>query len=68
MADKRLIDIFLELVRIDGVSGNERNVADYIISFLKNLNLKPYEDDSNNLTSGNSGNVICEIGTGGDFA
>lgn len=65
--NERLIQIFLELIKIDGLSGNEKEVADYIIQFLRKLGLNPITDNTMNITGSNTGNVICEIGEGGDF-
>jgi len=66
--DNLLHALFLELIAIDSVSGNEKAVADYIIQFLTDLGLKPYTDDSAATTGCNTGNVICKIQGGGDFA
>lgn len=65
--DNRLLEIFLSLVVIDGLSGAERNVSAFIISFLSALNLKAEMDDAGEHIGGNSGNVICRIGGGGDL-
>lgn len=59
--------LFLELIAIDGVSGNEKAVAGYIIQFLTGLGLKPYTDDAAAVTGCNTGNVICKVHGGGDF-
>jgi len=75
MQNKRLINLFTELVKIDSVSSNERDIAKHIISFLKQVNQHPsnnkpftiFTDNSNEKTNSNTGNVICRIGTGGDF-
>jgi len=63
---ERLTNIFLDLAKIDGLCGQEKSVADYITRFLKRLNLSPYEDDVKKYSGGNSGNIICHIGSGGD--
>lgn len=63
----RLAEIFTDLIKIDGVSGNERAVADYAISFLKNLGLRPIEDGAAQYSGGNAGNVICPLGSGGNY-
>lgn len=67
MIDTRLKNIFLEIIKIEGLSGQEKNVADYIIKFLKDLNLNPTLDKSYLKTQSNTGNIICKIGNGGDF-
>ena len=67
MEHQRLIDIFIDLVRINALSGNEKPVADYIKTFLSSLNYNPFQDNSYIKTNSNTGNVICRCGTGGDF-
>ncbi len=64
----RLIEIFLEVAKIEGLSGNEKAIADYIKSFLEKLGLAVMEDDTAQLSGGNCGNLICNIGSGGNFA
>ena len=65
MIDDRLKYIFLEIIKIEGLSGQEEQVAEYIKNFLKNLNLNPKIDKSYLKTNSNTGNVICRIGRGG---
>lgn len=65
--DQRLIEIFLQLASINALSGSEEPVAHFIKSFLKKLNYHIVEDNSRKWTSSNIGNLICKIGTGGDF-
>lgn len=67
MTDNRLIEIFLEIIKIEGLSEQEKQVAEYIKKFLKKLNLNPKTDKSYLKTNSNTGNVICKIGNGGDF-
>ncbi len=67
MNSQHIIDLFLDLARIDAVSGNEKPVAQYIISFLQKLGLSPYEDQSAAATGCNTGNVICQVNGGGSF-
>jgi tripeptide aminopeptidase len=67
MDQKRLIDLFLEVAKINALSGNEKPLADFIKSFLSKYNYKVEEDDAAQFTSSNTGNVICRVGNGGDF-
>lgn len=67
MNNQRLINLFLEVVKINALSGNEKPLADYIKSFLTKYNYSVSEDDSTRFTNSNTGNLICKIGTGGDF-
>jgi len=64
--DERLRQIFIELTSIDAVSGKEASVADYIDSFVKELDLSCYRDTANELSNGDTGNVIVEILGGGE--
>jgi len=66
MKEKRLIDIFLQLIKIEALSQHEKPVADHIHAFLTSLNLNPYFDESNSKTKSNTGNLLCKVGGGGD--
>ncbi len=63
----RLVEIFLELVKIDGISYRELDVNDYLIKFLRKLGLNPFVDNAGEKVGSNTGNIICNIGNGGDF-
>ncbi len=67
MDNKRIIDIFLQTIQINALSGSERPVVDFIKSFLSDFDYEISEDDSRQFTNSNSGNLICKIGNGGDF-
>src|ERR1035441_8568424 len=67
MDRKKIVKIFLQAASINALSGSEKPVADFIKSFLSEYNYVVSEDDSKKFTSSNSGNLICKIGTGGDF-
>lgn len=62
-----ITNLFTSLAKIEGLSGNEKNVADFIKNFLKQFNLSVYEDDAKRIDGGNSGNLICQVNGGGDF-
>ena len=47
--EQRLVNTFLDLVRIDSESGNESLVRDYITRELKSLNITPSVDSYGNL-------------------
>jgi tripeptide aminopeptidase len=66
--DPRLVDIFKELIPIEGLSGHEKPVADYIKNFLNKQNLVVEEDNCQIYSKGNSGNIICKVGNGGNTA
>lgn len=49
MDGKRLVQTFLDLVRIDSPSGYEEKVREYVSEFVKKLGLKPFQDKRGNL-------------------
>lgn len=67
MNPSRLIELFLQVIRINALSANEKPLADFIESFLSNLGYKVEYDNSTQFTLSNTGNLICKIGSGGDF-
>ena len=67
MHNQRLIDLFLEVARINALSGNEKPLAEYIKSFLTKFGYHVNEDNSRSATNSNTGNLICKIGNGGNF-
>ncbi len=56
-----VVQLALKLLLIRGESKNERDVADFVISFLKDLGLQPSEDEAGTLINGNAGNICCEV-------
>lgn len=58
---QRMIDEFLELVRIDSLTHHERKMADLLIKKLKAMGMEPCEDDAGALTGGDAGNIICTL-------
>ena len=63
----RLVEIFLNLVKIDGISRNELQIRKHLVEFLENIGLKPVIDDADKIVGGNTGNIICKIGSGSNF-
>ena len=61
MNKERLIETFVELCKRDSESGNEREVADYILDYLKKIDLNPSEDNAGEKTGGDTGNIIIKI-------
>lgn len=61
-ADRRLIELFLEVAAIDGVSARERRVADHVLARLRALGLQPEESNPARVGRGDSGNVTCTVG------
>jgi tripeptide aminopeptidase len=64
---RHLIELFIQLAKINALSGNEKPLADFIKSFLSNLGYNVEEDNAKIETGSNTGNLICKIGNGGDF-
>ena len=64
MIDRRLIEIFLDVARIEGLSGKERRVADHVRRFLERLGFSATEQEPAAVGCGDAGNVVCEIGEG----
>ena len=58
---QRLIDRFIQIVSINGQSGNEKEIAQYIKDFLSAKNIKWEEDNAGSAFGGNSGNIIAEV-------
>ena len=58
---ERMVNEFMQLVRIDSLSGNERQMADALKEKLSALGYQPVEDDAGGKTGGNTGNIICNV-------
>ncbi len=64
----RLTEIFLETIKIDSLSGNEKPLANYIRNFLSPYkNIEVIEDSSNKHSNSSTGNLIIKVGNGGNF-
>ncbi|MFC1543222.1 M20/M25/M40 family metallo-hydrolase [Candidatus Neomarinimicrobiota bacterium] len=64
---RHLTHLFLQLTAIDATSGGERPVVEFIRNFLADREISIGEDDANADSNGSTGNVICEIGGGGEI-
>lgn len=53
----RLLDDFLEMVRIDSPSRDERKMADWLIEKFRDLGCEVEEDDTGDKIDGNAGNL-----------
>lgn len=58
---KRLAKTFVELVTIDSLSREEKNVATYVTACLKTLGAEIIEDDSKAETGSNCNNIIARF-------
>ncbi|GAI39530.1 unnamed protein product, partial [marine sediment metagenome] len=58
---KRLVECFMELVRIDSVSREERDLADFLIEKLEDLGLEVIVDQAGEKIKANTGNIIAKL-------
>lgn len=59
--EKRLVESFMELVRIDSISREERDLADFLIEKLEDLGLEVIVDQAGEKVKSNSGNMIARL-------
>jgi len=59
--EKRLIESFIELVKIDSVSREEKKIADFLVKKLKDLGLEVIVDQAGEKVKSNSGNIIARL-------
>lgn len=57
--ERRILETFFQLVRLDGPSRFERPVADFVTQTLQGLNYTVQEDDTGEILGGNAGNLLC---------
>lgn len=57
----RMVNEFIELVKIDSLTLKERDMADTLKKKLEDMGYQPKEDDAGKKTGGNAGNLICKI-------
>jgi tripeptide aminopeptidase len=62
IAPRQLVELFLELAGIDGLSGRERAVADHVIDRLGQLG---YEVNEQPVSGSDCGNLLCRVAGGG---
>ncbi|HER24235.1 MAG TPA: M20/M25/M40 family metallo-hydrolase [Candidatus Atribacteria bacterium] len=58
---ERLVNSFMELVKISSVSREERNLADFLVEKLENLGLEVKVDQAGEKVKSNSGNIIARL-------
>ncbi|MGL4945926.1 MAG: M20/M25/M40 family metallo-hydrolase [Fusobacteriaceae bacterium] len=57
--ESRLIQNFLDMVKISSPSLKERNIADYLIKVLTEMGLEVHEDNAGESFNGNAGNIVA---------
>ena len=60
---EKIIEEFLEMVKLGGASRDERAVADYLTKKLEELGCSVFEDDAGERAGGNTGNFCCKVFT-----
>ncbi|MBW7473527.1 M20/M25/M40 family metallo-hydrolase [Paenibacillus oenotherae] len=63
--EKRLVDEFMELVRVDSETGNERQICDVLKQKFSSLGLDVLEDDAAAKTGHGAGNLIANLAAAG---
>jgi len=59
--EKRLVESFMELVKIDSISREERNLADFLIEKLEDLGSEVIVDQAGEKAKSNCGNIIARF-------
>lgn len=63
----RLLDNFLEMVKISSPSLRERKMADYLVEKMRSIGMEVYEDDAGAKIGGNAGNVVGILRGNSDY-
>ncbi|NTW04594.1 MAG: M20/M25/M40 family metallo-hydrolase [Peptococcaceae bacterium] len=58
---ERMTNEFIEMVKIDSVSGKERAMADFLKLKLRELGMEAYEDDAGKTLNSGTGNIIARL-------
>ncbi|MBP7733292.1 MAG: M20/M25/M40 family metallo-hydrolase [Caldisericia bacterium] len=61
MNKQRLLDTFLELVKISSESQHEKPVTDYLVPKLEGLGLEVHVDDAGSKVGSDTGNIIAKL-------
>lgn len=59
--DQKLLDLFLQLIKIESVSLHERAMADFLIRKFEDWDIEAFEDNAAEKIGGNSGNLIIRL-------
>jgi len=57
----RLVNTFTQLGLIDGIHGNEFDIAQYLLGQLDTIGLEAHMDDAGKTFGGNAGNIIAKL-------
>lgn len=58
---KRLIEEFIELVKINSLTGKEKNIADLLLKKLSEIGFEVTTDNAGEIAGGETGNVIATL-------
>lgn len=58
---ERLVNQFIELVKIDSETKNEAQIAQYLIEKFTSLGLEVIEDNAKGITGHGANNLICNL-------
>jgi len=58
---ERLLNEFIELVKIDSLSFKERKMADALKVKIRDMGFEPYEDKAGEVTGGEAGNLLFAV-------
>jgi len=61
MNNDRLIKQFIEMLKVDSESGNERKIADYLKKYFKKFDVEVMEDDTTETTGHGAGNLFIRL-------
>lgn len=61
ISKERILNLFLDLVKIDSPSLRENNVADYLVSLMQKTGYKVKKDCAGDACGGNTGNIVVKI-------
>lgn len=61
MNEKRLVNLFMELVQVDSETKHEREICDKLVQIFSEMGVDVKEDDSAQTTGHGAGNLIIEI-------
>ena len=61
LSKERLVENFINMVKVDSPSNGEANMAKWLVQYLKDRNIEVMVDEANKFSGGNCGNIIAHI-------
>lgn len=59
--EKRLVQLFIQLVEADSVSGRKKKLRDYLKQYFNQYGLQVEEDNAGGVLQGTSGNLLVRV-------